>query len=131
MSVRTLLAAAALSAFAFHAVDASAGVTRREAVHEADADSNGRIDKKEAKTLKKVHPEMYDNLLGFCEAAVEHPKQNGVDMPDNPSKDQMECKKKHFAKPYLMAWIAQTEQVEAPPAPEPPHDNLSPSGGNQ
>jgi hypothetical protein len=108
---------------------AYAGETRREAVAAADADNNHRLDGKEMKSLKTNHPKMYDNLVGFCEDAAEHPKKNGVDLPENAEKDQTQCKKKHVAKPFIVAWLAQVEAEEAsaPVDVHPPMGDGSPS----
>jgi hypothetical protein len=105
MKFRALLLALALGLGL--ASTAEAGTTREEAVKNADTDNNGRLDGKEAKYLKKNHPKMYANLMGFCEDAKEHPKKNGVDLPAEPTKKQKQCKKKHIAKPFLRAWVDQ------------------------
>ena len=127
---RILLAAALVLGATSFVSDAHAG-DRREVVKAADTDNNVRLDGKEAKTLKKEHPKMYDNLMSFCEAASEHPKKNGVDLPENPTKDQLECKKKHISKPFLLAWIAEQEATEAPAQQAPVDDGRSPSGGRE
>jgi hypothetical protein len=127
MMYRVLFATALIAGFASPAL---AGDTRREAVKAADADDNFRLDGKEAKTLKKDHAEMYDNLLAFCETSVDAPKKNGVELPDGATDDQKECEKKHVAKPFLMAWIAQTETPVAEPAPAPAPEPSTPSGGD-
>ena len=110
MKVRALLLALALGLGV--ASTAEAGVTREEAVKTADTDNNGRLDGKEAKTLKKAHPKMYANLMGFCDVAKDAPKKNGVDLPAEPTKKQKHCKKKHVSKPFLRAWIDQKKDAD-------------------
>lgn len=81
--------------------------TRRDqVVHAVDADGDSRLDGHEMKTLKKSYPRLYENLREFCDAAKEHPKANGVDLPLDPSRKQKQCKKRHVAAPYLTAWAA-------------------------
>jgi hypothetical protein len=132
MTHRLLLAAALLFATVgvLHSETAAAD-TRREAVKAADEDNNMRLDHGEMKNLKKSNPKMYDNLRAFCDVAKDHPKQHGVDLPADPGKKQDDCKKCKVAKPFVMAWIEQTEDNQPQQQPEQHHDNdgRSPSGG--
>ena len=73
--------------------------TKRDViVAKHDADGNKRLDGKEMKNFKSGNPKMYDSLLTFCEAANEHPKKMGVDLPADPDKKQLQCKKKHVSR---------------------------------
>lgn len=95
--------------------------TKRDViVAKHDADDNKRLDGKEMKNFKKQNPKMYDSLMTFCEAAKEHPKKMGVDLPAEPTKKQLQCKKKHVSRLYLNAWTAegaplQPESVDTGP----------------
>jgi hypothetical protein len=101
--------------------------TKRDVIVEKhDADSNKRLDGKEMKNFKKQNPKMYESLMTFCEAANEHPKKMGVDLPADPSKEQLQCKKKHVSRLFLNAWTAegrplQPENVDQPSRAEDGH----------
>lgn len=89
--------------------------TKRDViVAKHDADGNKRLDGKEMKNFKNGNPKLYDSLLTFCEAANEHPKKMGVDLPADPDKKQLQCKKKHVSRLFLNAWTAEGQ----PLAPE-------------
>ena len=89
--------------------------TKRDVIVEKhDADGNKRLDGKEMKNFKKGNPRLYESLLTFCEAANEHPKKMGVDLPAEPDKKQLQCKKKHVSRLFLNAWTADGQ----PLAPE-------------
>lgn len=114
MTFRNLLAATALfGVIGGMAVadDAFAKTKRHEVINEADFDNDKRLDGKEMKHIKKNNPKMYDSLVAFCEEAKDHPKKMGVDLPADPSKKQKQCKKKHVAKPFLMAWAEKGQDV--------------------
>lgn len=90
--------------------------TKRDViVAKHDADDNKRLDGKEMKNFKKANPKMYDSLLTFCEAANEHPKKMGVDLPADPSKEQLQCKKKHVSRLFLNAWTAEGAPIHTEP----------------
>jgi hypothetical protein len=131
--VRSSLVAAFLS---FGALSAEAALgeepktKRDEAVAAVDENRDQRLDKKEMKNLKKGHPLMYDSLRDFCEDAVDHPKRNGVELPPNPSKDDLQCKKKHVAAAYLTAWAAEGKQLGPNPEDKVHQDRVTEEGGH-
>lgn len=89
--------------------------TKRDVVVEKhDIDGNKRLDGKEMKNFKKANPKMYESLMAFCEVATEHPKKNGVDLPADPTKQQLQCKKKHVSRLFLNAWTAEGKPLEQP-----------------
>ena len=129
MSIRNALVAISLVFALGTSFAAEAGDSREEAVDKADMDNNGRLDGKEAKTLKKNNPIMYDNLQSFCDRAKDAPKKNGVDLPADPTKKQEQCKKKHIAKPFLKAWIEQKQDAQDDRKQDDDEDRPSPGDG--
>lgn len=90
--------------------------TKRDVVVAShDLDGNKRLEKKELKAMKKEHPAMYENLIGWCPDAKEHPKMNGVEMPENPTDDNQDCGKKAVSRIYLNAWTLGGKPVEVAP----------------
>ncbi len=87
-------------------------VSRAEAVKAADFNDDTRLDKKEVKALKEKHPRMHENLMDFCKAAKKDPQSMGVKLPPDPKRQQLHCKKKHIARPFLNAWIEQDPKGE-------------------
>jgi hypothetical protein len=102
-----LVSAAVVIGLALAPVAFAAGMTREAAVKAADLNGDTRLDGKEMKRLKKEHPKMHANLMSFCESAKVDAKAAGVELPKDPLKQQLHCKKKHVARPFLKAWVDQ------------------------
>jgi hypothetical protein len=78
---------------------------RKEAIQTYNTNGDDRLKGKEIKMLKRERPRMFDNLMAFCEDALEHPVKNGVIVPaDKKEAKRMKCKKSNVGKIYFNAW---------------------------
>lgn len=78
---------------------------RKEAVQTYNSDGDDRWKGKEMRTFKRERPRMFDNLMDFCEQALEHPVKNGVVVPtDKHEAKRMKCKKSNVGRIYFNAW---------------------------
>lgn len=78
---------------------------RREAIQKYNTNDDYRLKGKELKNFKNERPRMYDNLVAFCEGAKEHPKKNGVVLPnDKKEAKKHKCTKSNIGKAYFSAW---------------------------
>jgi hypothetical protein len=78
---------------------------RKEAIQAYNTNGDDRLKGKEIRTFKRERPRMFDNLMEFCDKAVEHPVKNGVVVPtDKHEAKRMKCKKSNVGRTYYNAW---------------------------
>lgn len=110
-----IVAATLLSPLAY--ADKEPETKRDVVVEKHDANGDKRLDGKEMKTFKKENPKMYAALVEFCGVAKDAPKKNGVELPKDPTKKQLQCKKKHVSRLFLHAWTADGKPLDGGPGP--------------
>jgi hypothetical protein len=78
---------------------------RKEVIETYNANGDDRMKGHEMHLFKRERPRMFDNLMSFCDAALEHPVKNGVILPtDKHDAKRMKCKKSNVGRVYFNAW---------------------------
>ena len=93
---------------------------RREWLQKYDEDGDKRLKGKEAKNFMKDHEKKHEQLMKFCENAMEKPQKHDVTFPKGEKEKKFKCKKKRIDAPYMKAWVragAPEEEEEKPVHP--------------